>query len=850
MKSLYLVDASAMFFRAYYAVRPLSNSKGLPTNALYGFLQMTVKLLKDVKPDYMVYCFDRKEPSFRKDIYPEYKANRSEMPENLVPQVPYIRKLAEVLGIPTLDKVNFEADDVIGTLTKMGENEKLNVVIVSGDKDFAQLLSSKTVLYDTMKDIKYDPEKANEKWGVPPEQMIDYLALVGDSSDNVPGVRGIGPKGAQKLLAEFGSIENLYERIESVKNDKLREKLLDAKEMAFLSKDLVTIRTDIDLGLGIEDLKLRTIDTGVATALLEELEFKSFEKRLFGGEPSAGSRLEIPNRAPNQPANETEVEKAKFDVTIATIAEIKKQIPDGATVWGFATDRGCFLSHESKIFEVDPKLERLAETLAAKKWNWKGYDLKKFWRNIGIDRTQSADWDSHLAAYIVRSGQEEEFSKLYTLYVGAKLSDFPSPEEILNAHIQLEAALRTRLKEINGEKVFYEIELPVLPVLAKMEMDGVLIDTNLLHEQSLSLEKDIKTAEAAIHEMAGEPFNVASPKQLAVVLFDKLGLPIVKKTKTGPSTDSSVLEKLKEKHPIAQMIEEYRELSKLKSTYVDALPELADKETSRVHTYFNQTVAATGRLSSTNPNLQNIPIRTERGRAIRKAFIAPKGTVILSADYSQIELRLLAHLTGDPGLTSAFKEGLDVHAATASEVFGIDIKDVNSDQRRIAKAVNFGLAYGQSAFGLSETLGIDRSEAKQIVDNYFRKFSRVKDYMMEIVESAKEKGFVETVSGRRRYLPELQSKNGMLRKFGERAAINAPLQGSASDIVKLAMIHIFGKIKGRMVLQVHDELVFETPIASLKDDSAIIKDKMESVLKLSVPLVVDIASGPNWDEAH
>ncbi len=843
MKSLYLVDASAMFFRAFYAVRQLTNSKGLPTNALYGYLQMTVKLLRDVKPDYMIYCFDRKEPSFRKDIYPEYKANRGEMPEDLIPQIPYIRKLTEVLGIEAIDMKGFEADDLIGTFAELGKKNKTKVVIVSGDKDFAQLIGPNVSMLDTMKNVLYDEEKAQEKWGVPPGQMIDYLALVGDSSDNIPGVRGIGPKGAQKLLAEYGSIENLYKNIESIKNEKLRTKLLDAKANAFLSHELVTIKTDIDLKFELSDLRPKSIEVDKANSLLEELEFKSFGKRLFG-ERVETKEVEGQLEEPKQKKSKA------FKEAVGSPKDIKSAFQKGDTAWGFSNERGRFLSDGKTVFEIDTNLKKLIPTIESLKLSWKGFDLKSFWRDLGLKKPQQAEWDSLLAAYIARSGQMESFEKLHALYVGSSLAEFPSISDLMTSHLSLEKALRLKLKETNGESVFFEIELPLTSVLFDMETHGVLIDKSILKRQSELLEKDIARIEKEIHDLAGEAFNVASPKQLGEILFKKLSLRVIKKTKTGPSTDSSVMEKLKGDHPIAEKVVEFRELSKLKSTYVDALPDLIDSETGRVHTHFNQTVAATGRLSSTNPNLQNIPIRTKRGREIRTAFIAPKGKVLLSADYSQIELRLLAHITEDSGLCTAFEKGLDVHAATASEVFGIGVDEVDANQRRIAKAVNFGLAYGQSAFGLSESLGISRSEAKDIITLYFQRFPGVQTYMAEIVETAKEKGYVETIFGRRRYLPELSSRNGMQRKFGERAAINAPLQGAASDLVKMAMNNLRGLTQGTIVLQVHDELVFEVPNENLESDISTIKEKMENVAKLRVPLVVDIHSGKNWDEAH
>lgn len=905
MKKLYLVDVSSMFFRAFYAIRPLSNPSGMPVNALYGFLSMTVKLLREIRPDYMAFCFDRSEDTFRKEIDPRYKANRTEMPEDLRPQIPYFRRLSEALGIPCLDAAGFEADDIIGTLTKLGREHGLEVVIVSSDKDFAQLIKPYVSMYDTMKDVRYDESAAVEKWGVEPRKMIDYLAIVGDSSDNVCGVAGIGPKGAQKLLAEYESLEDIYAHIDDIKGA-TQKKLIEGKDEAFLSKKLVTIVCDMKLGIQPEDLRLKPIHRDELAALLAELDFKTFARTLLGGDAaaptagttpqaavataqadSAGGRVlradghvegsvshvlnperrelgvssgsasplnSFVRKAPPLPqVAETKVNVGTVREERMDLAALTKFLKAETETWAIHTERASYLAQASKdgwtCAEIAASGPELGAMLTSKRLVYKGFDIKEFAKFHRV-RSPKVAWDQMLAAYVLHPAPIESPQPLFTLYNGEALPELPSPTQYLNAHLRLESHLRQKLPTVNGEKVLFEIEQPLVPILLSMEQQGILLDTKMLAKQSEGLAKDISALEKEIHAEAKEVFNIGSTKQLGAVLFEKMKMPTGKKTKTGYSTDNEVLDKLAKDHPIARKVLQWRELTKLRSTYVDALPLLVNPDDGRVHTTFQQAWTSTGRLSSQNPNLQNIPIRTERGNQIRKAFIAPEDHVLVSADYSQIELRILAHITEDEGLVRAFEQDVDIHAATASEVFEVDLRDVTPEMRRKAKAVNFGLAYGQGAFGLAETLRIPRAEATEIITRYFSRFPGVQRYMTDTVEEATKKGYVETIFGRRRYLSELYSKSPMVKKFGERAAINAPIQGTASDLVKLAMIKVGDPEGAKMLLQVHDELVFEVESERADELCLEVGSKMERVAQLKVPLKVNTGAGPNWDEAH
>lgn len=850
MKKLFLVDVSSMFFRAFYAIPPLSSPSGMPTNALYGFLSMTIKLLREIKPDYMAFCFDRPEPSFRSQIFPQYKAQRKEMPDDLKPQVPYLRKLTEVLGIPAIDKLGYEADDVIGSLVKWGRNFDLEVVIVSGDKDFAQLVSSFVSMYDTMKNLRYDSQGVVDKWGVTPHQMVDYLSLVGDSSDNIPGVRGVGPKGAIKLLAEFKSLDAIYENIDNISGKALQTKLRENKEMAFKSRELVKIVEDIDLGFRLEDLRLKPVDRGKLGNLLAELGFKSFEKNLFSDEAKSknpqSSRASLVQR---ESASKAKSKGSTWTEENWSLNRIKETIKPYSEVWVIQSERGLLLGTEGVAGYLSASENEVGEVLSAKLLKWKGFDLKEIFLSLQV-KDPTVLWDGMLAAYVLRPGGLEDFNKIYQHYVGSSLPDLASADKIMDCHCRLEEVLLEKLEKIGGRGVLEQLELPLVPVLYEMERQGIGLNVQELKIQGEELARDLADLEKQIHEASGEKFNVASPKQLGDILFAKLNLPVGKKTKSGYSTASEVLEKLAIDYPICALVLKYRELAKLKSTYVDALPLLVNKQTNKIHTHFRQAATLTGRLSSVNPNLQNIPIRTERGRRVRRAFIPEEGKVFISADYSQIELRILAHITEDKGLIRAFNEGLDIHSATAAEIFSLPLIEVTPELRRRAKAVNFGIAYGQGAYGLAESLGISRNESSGIIKRYFERFEGVRAYMTETVERAKKTGFTETIFGRRRYIEELKSSNPALRAFGERAAINAPIQGTASDLVKMAMIQIHQEIDLPMLLQVHDELLFECEEAEAEDQSREIQAVMENVAKLCVPLKVNLAIGKNWDEAH
>lgn len=858
MKKIYLVDVSSMFFRAFYAIRPLSSSKGVPVNAVYGFISMIVKLLKEKNPEYVVFCYDRKEPSFRKEIDSNYKANRTEMPEDMQVQMPYLKKVGSLLGIADIEMAGFEADDLIGAIAHQAKNNNFQTYIVSGDKDFCQLIDENTFLYDTMKEVVFNREMVKEKHGVYPEQFIDYLAITGDASDNIPGVAGIGPKGAVKLIEEFGTVEGIYENIDKVSSASIKEKLIKSRDNAFMSKKLVSIVTEINTGRDLESYRRQAFKTEELREFLQDLNFKNFEKTLLADPTEQKTFSKLIGHVDSNPVqtptviddNSVSLQKLEWsdqlvDQKIQDFMNLKKSpsllLWNSELIIGFDHE---FLTHPLSGLNI-----QFDKTL------WSGFDLKKVWTELGlsadvISKVQ-VQWDLMLVGYTIKSSDSSDFFKLIKSFLKEEYDEKTvTHEKIYELYVRLQKVLIRELNEKNLISIYEKMEKPLIPILYQMEREGIRIDQKFLNQFSKELGQEIKKLETEIHELAGEEFNVASPKQLGVILFEKMGIEAIKKTKTGYSTDSDVLEQIA--HPIAKKIIQYRENAKLKSTYVDALPEQADAN-SRVHTSFNQALTATGRLSSTGPNLQNIPIKTELGRKVRKAFCSDEGKKLLSVDYSQIELRVLAHISNDEGLMNAFRDDLDIHSATASEVFSVPLKSVTSEQRRIAKAVNFGIAYGQGAFGLAETLGISRTESKSIIEKYFIKFKGIKEYIDQTIEQAHEKKYVETLMGRRRYLPELDSTNAMIKKFGERAAINAPIQGSASDLVKMAMIDlskVLPSLNIKMLLQVHDELIFEGAENDLQAALPKIKFKMESVVKLKVPLKVNSAIGLNWEEAH
>jgi DNA polymerase I len=772
--------------------------------------------------------------------------------------MPYLKQVAQLFGITDIEVDTYEADDLIGTVARMAEKQGYESFIVSGDKDFCQLVSPQIFLYDTMKELIYDKNQVKEKHGVNPEQFIDYLAITGDTSDNIPGVAGIGPKGAQKLIEQFGTLESIYENIEEVASASVKQKLIDAKEKAILSKQLVTIVTDVKLNKTMDDFKLKPMMREELRAFLQDLNFKSFEKSLLADEntqqvisnPASGAVPFVINK-PVVEAGPSQLSEFHIKILDWNPEVIQARLDKNEKSFIFVENSKIAFGFKEDLFVTDIsncKLE-LAKVI------WTGFDLKKIWTELGIKNTepQKVDWDLMLGAYVLRAADSTNLRKLSEYFLKKELpqddtlTELDQFKNIYQTLLQLNEVVKKELEEKDLTVIYEKLEKPIIPILYDMERKGIALDLEFLKNFSSELAVELAQQETKIYELAKEKFNIASPKQLGVILFEKMGLNSLKKTKTGYSTDNDVLAGLE--HPIGKEIIHYREVAKLKSTYVDALPTTADQE-GRVHTHFNQAFTATGRFSSTNPNLQNIPIKTEKGQKVRKAFIAAPGKKLLSVDYSQIELRVLAHMANDAGLIKAFKEDLDIHSATAAEVFAIDVKNVSKEQRRIAKAVNFGIAYGQGTYGLAETLGIPRKEAADIIERYFNKFGGIREYIESTIKTAHENKYVETLFGRRRYIPELDNKNVMIKKFGERAAINAPIQGTASDLVKMAMIELKKDLKIDLLLQVHDELIFEGTEELIQEQVGWVTQTMESVAKLKVPLKVNYSIGFNWDEAH
>ena len=834
-KKIYLIDASSVFFRAYYAipfmqvVRP--KKQRLCTNATYGYLTTTLKILNQFKPQYIVHCFDRKEPSHRVDYYPDYKANREAMPDDLEEQIPYIYQVTDLLGIPRMDQKGYEADDVIGSLTHWAQSKKIKVVIVSSDKDFAQLVNPLVTLYDPIKDIHYDEDKVKEKWGVLPSQIVDYLAIVGDASDNIPGVRGIGPKGAKKLFADYKTLEEIYNHLEN-HPPRVINQLKASKKEAFLSQRLARIVTNIKLVSKSKDVEKSSVDVEKMKNLLDDLEFRSIRNKMF---PEKKSETAIKGKS-------SLVKKMKqYDWTLKQLKEEVRPYEEVGVL--ILEDQVHCLIKNMWVRLKKPVLKDFGKILCDKKNKWWGYDLKTIWKQCNVDRPL-ASWDLMIAAHLCDSKSSRGLLSLVQPMTGDENVDESNGIPLL---LNLREIYQKKMEEMDLIATFNEIEIPLVPVLYRMEKQGILLSRKGLISEKKNLENDLLDLENEIFSLAGHPFNISSPQQLAYVLFEEMNLAKGKKTKTGHSTDSEVLKKLP--HPIAEKVLDYRELFKLKTTYVEGLLEALDSTSHRVHTHFKQTLTSTGRLSSVKPNLQNIPIRTEKGRKIRQYFVASQGCRLIVVDYSQIELRVLAHFSEDASLKNAFLNNEDIHCSTARELFNVPIDKVTPDQRRIAKTVNFGITYGQTAFGLSEGLGLSHQKGKEIIEQYFKKFPKVKGYMNQAVKDAKKKGYVETLFGRRRIIPELFSKNVRMQKFGERAALNASIQGTASDLVKKSMIQLHGHVRSKILLQIHDELIFEclTPDVACEMDN--IRSIMEKVVTLSVPLTVNIGDGKSWHEA-
>lgn len=910
---LILVDGSSYLYRAFFASQQadLRTSTGLPSGAVRVMANMMRSLRKQYPDCHVAVVFDAKGKTFRDDIYPEYKANRASMPDDLRSQVAPIHQMIKAMGFPFLMVEGVEADDVIGTLARQATEKQLPVLISTGDKDMAQLVSDHVTLIDTMKDVKTDREGVIEKFGVPPELIIDYLALMGDKVDNIPGMTGVGEKTALALLQGIGSIDELAANLDKVAalgfrgSKTFADKFREQEEQVRLSYTLATIKTDVELEQSLEELQLGPIDKEALLAVYREYELRNLIKELESGGEESGAESDEEGTAPAA-AIETDyrciLDEAEFDDWLARL--------QAAPLFAFDTETTSLDYMEARVvgvsFAIEPgkaayvpfghdylgapvqlteavvlgKLKPLLEDPARLKV---GQNLK-YDRNVllnhGIE-LQGIAYDTMLESYVLNStASRHDMDSLARRYLNVETISFediagkgvkqltfnqieleqaaPYAAEDADITLRLHQALWGKLAAEPGlAKVFSEIELPLLPVLARMERLGTTIEPKLLHQQSQEIEVRLAELEKQAHELAGQEFNLSSPKQLGEILFTKLGLPIIKKTPKGaPSTAEEVLAELAETYELPRLLMEHRGLAKLKSTYTDKLPLMIKPQTGRVHTSYHQAVAATGRLSSTDPNLQNIPVRNEQGRRIRQAFIPCTGYKLVAADYSQIELRIMAHLSGDKGLLTAFAEGKDIHKATAAEVFGVELDAVTSDMRRSAKAINFGLIYGMSAFGLAKQLGIGRAEAQKYMDLYFERYPGVLEYMERTRQQAEAQGYVETLFGRRLYLPDIKSRNAGLRKAAERAAINAPMQGTAADIIKRAMINVDDWIRGiedesiRMLMQVHDELVFEIREEKLEEYIAIIKEKMSAAAELHVPLVVEAGTGDNWDQAH
>ncbi len=900
-KPLILVDGSSYLYRAFFAMPPLTTAQGLPSGAVYGVVNMLKRLIKDYEPTLMAVVFDAKGKTFRDELFEQYKSHRPPMPDEMRSQIEPLHNLVRALGIPMLIIDGVEADDVIGTLAVQARAAGINTIISTGDKDMAQLVGERVTLINTMTNTSMDHAGVIEKFGIPPARIVDYLALVGDSSDNIPGVPKVGPKTAVKWLLEFGSVDEIVTRAAEI-GGKVGENLRGNLEQLALSRLLATIKCDVELALRPDELKLHAPDISALRDLYTQLEFKSWLNQLRDSDAAIPDiEADTSKSAAIATEYETVLTQERFDHWLDQLKKAELFAFDTETTSldymqaqivgvSFAVEAGkaayvplahdymgapAQLNREHVLNSLKPLLE---DANKAKLGQNLKYDMSVL-ANHGITMA-GIRFDTMLESYVLNStASRHDMDTLALAHLGHQTIHFediagkgakqltfnqidieqagPYAAEDADITLRLHQTLWPKLEADAGlKKLFDEIEMPLVPVLSRIERTGVLIDRDMLHKQSHFLAQRMEEITLAAYEEAGEEFNLSSPKQIQAILFDKLGLPTLEKTPTGqPSTAEPVLQELALDYPLPKLILEHRSLSKLKSTYTDKLPGQIDPSSGRVHTSYHQAVAATGRLSSSDPNLQNIPIRSEEGRRIRQAFIAAPGYIMLAADYSQIELRIMAHLSGDAGLLHAFKEGQDIHSATAAEIFGVPLEQVETNQRRSAKAINFGLIYGMSAFGLAKQLGIARGAAQEYVDLYFARYPGVKEFMERMRQEAHDQGYVETLFGRRLYLPDINNRNAQRRQYAERAAINAPMQGTAADIIKRAMISTdnwleTSGINARIIMQVHDELVFEIGAECLDQARIEIEKCMTGAAELAVPLVVDIGVGPNWDEAH
>ena len=875
-KKLVLIDGNSIAYRAFFALPLLNNDKGIHTNAVYGFTMMLMKILEDEKPTHILVAFDAGKTTFRHKTFSEYKGGRQKTPPELSEQFPYIRELLKAYQISAYELENYEADDIIGTLSLQAEKEGFEIKVISGDKDLTQLSSPMTTVGITRKGITdievYTPGHIEEKYGLTPEQIIDMKGLMGDASDNIPGVPGVGEKTAIKLLKEFHTVEEVLSSIDRVSGKKLKEKLETYSEQAILSKQLATIMRDAPIDVAIENIEYQGYENEKLTQLFKDLGFQSLLDKMGGDESSV---IDVEDFDEIDFEMVEEVTESMFSEQNAFYVEVLDGNYHYADIIGFSlvNEKGHYYiptetALGSNVFKAWAEDETKKKTV---------YDAKRSevsLRHHGI-HLNGVTFDLLLASYLANPSETiddiESVAKRYGFTSiqsdhafygkGAKRS-IPEEKELAQHLVRkalvledLEAKLEAELKDNQQLELYHDLELPLSFILADMESQGVKVDRDRLLDIGVELKERLAHLEDKIYSLAHGEFNINSPKQLGVILFEKLGLPVIKKTKTGYSTAADVLEQLESSHEIIGHILLYRQLGKLQSTYIEGLLKVVHPKTNKVHTIFNQALTQTGRLSSTDPNLQNIPIRLEEGRRIRQAFVpSEEGWLVFASDYSQIELRVLAHISGDEKLIQAFKDDMDIHTKTAMEVFHVTADEVTSDMRRHAKAVNFGIVYGISDYGLSQSLGITRKEAAQFIERYFESYPGVKDYMEDIVKDAKMKGFVETLMHRRRYLPEITSRNFNLRSFAERTAMNTPIQGSAADIIKKAMVDMAHRLKEeglktRMLLQVHDELIFEAPPEEIEQLKVIVPDVMENAIELKVPLKVDYAYGPTWYDA-
>jgi DNA polymerase-1 len=890
VKTVYLLDGSSYIHRAYHAITTLSNSRGLRTNAIFGFTKMLLKLFEEKNPEYLAVVLDTKEPTFRHKIYKDYKATRPPMPEELVEQLPYINKIVQGLSVKIFEKPGYEADDIIGTLARVAEEKDYSVVIVTGDKDFRQVVSHKTSLWDTMKNKYTDYDTLIREYGIEPSQMVDLMGLAGDSSDNIPGVPGVGEKTAVALIKDFGTLENVYQNLDEINKKKLKENLQKSYQDAALSKKLVTIERHVPLDEDIDSLKVGTPRRDELSKIFRELEFKGLWERFAQRQDdieeeyrlciSKEDVLELVDMIKSKGMVSMDTETTSLDPHQAELVGISFSLREGQA---FYIPMGHVYLGAPQQLNVDVVLEILKSVLEDDRIAKVGQNIKYdalVLKHHGID-LNGIYFDTMIASYVINPGlRQHNLDYLAGHYLNHKMISYhdvvrkgKDEENFSGVDVDLarvysceDADITLRLMSILDQKLeqdmnkdlFYNLEMKLLPVLKEMELAGIKINVPFFKEMSEHFAEKINETQKKIFEEAGMEFNINSPRQLGFVLFEKLRLPGQRKTSRTKSlsTDVKVLNKLAlSDFAIPKLILKYRTLSKLKSTYLDALIKMINPSTGRIHTSFNQTVTATGRLSSSNPNLQNIPIRGEEGREIRKGFVAESGHLFVSADYSQVELRIFAHYSGDKTLIEAFRQEEDIHSRTASELLGVPMEDITSDMRRIAKAINFGIIYGMGYRKLSDELGIDTSTAKEYIDSYYKRYEGVARYREEMTKIALEKGYTTTLFNRMRYLPDIKSENNRLRSEAERVAVNTPIQGTAADLIKKAMINIHLRMqkegfRSKMILQVHDELLFEVPEDEVDIITPVIKKEMEEVHELEVPLKVDIHSGRNWDEAH